>query len=102
MGETENPIGSRRELALPTACAGEGTAHTTGNNLHHKRIIQDSLSIFKSLFYVLRVYEGKALCVAISSCLHGVFLFFSKASQRGPYPPLPAAGRYTFTRIGEG
>ena len=47
-GRNRKPIGSRRERQLPTACAGEWPAHTTGNNLHHKRIIQDSLSIFKS------------------------------------------------------
>ena len=48
------------------------------------------------------VYEGKTLCVAISGCLHGVFLFFSEACQRGPYPSLAAEGTYTFTHTERG
>ena len=32
------------------------------------------------------MYEGKALCVAISSCLHGVFLFSPKPARGGLTP----------------
>ena len=103
MGKTEEPIGSRRELEPPYGLRRRDDRPHNRINPCTQDVLYRTLFLSSSPFLRLScVYEGKALCVAISGCLHGVFLFFSEACQRGPYPSLTAEGTYTFTHTERG